>query len=124
MSKGYRVIAELVPDPVNKRYDIAIRSGVSDAELTAAEKGTVRSDGRGQDPYLIHTVDGMEYRTKISTLRGDYQKPDGTNGNRLRLWEKHDFKPRPDDSSRSASTAFSGCAQRRQGRATTTSSAP
>ena len=28
ISKGYRVIAELVPDPVNKRYDIAIRSGV------------------------------------------------------------------------------------------------
>ncbi|BCX11790.1 MAG: DNA methylase [Thermosynechococcus sp.] len=97
VSKGYRVIAELVPDPANKRYDIAIRSGVSDAELQAAEKGTVRSDGRGQDPYLVHTVDGREYRTKISTLRGDYRKPDGTTGNRLRLWEKHDFKPRPDD---------------------------
>lgn len=97
VSKGYRVIAELVPDPKNKRYGIAIRSGVSDAELKAAEQGTVRSDGRGQDTYLVHTVDGREYRTKISTLRGDYRKPDGTTGNRLRLWEKHDFKPRPDD---------------------------
>ena len=35
--------------------------------------------------------------TKISTLRGDYRKADGTTGNRLRLWEKRDFKPRPDD---------------------------
>jgi putative DNA methylase len=97
VSKGYKVIAELVPDANRKRYDIAIRSGVSDAKLKAAELGTVRSDGRGQDPYMVHTVEGREYRTKISTLRGDYRKPDGTTGNRLRLWEKHDFKPRPDD---------------------------
>lgn len=97
VSKGYKVIADLVPDAKRKRYDVAIRSGVSEAELAAAELGTVRSDGRGQDPYLVHTVDGREYRTKISTLRGDYKKPDGTTGNRLRLWEVHDFKPREDD---------------------------
>jgi len=97
VSKGYKVIAELVPDPKRKRYDVAIRSGVTDAKLAAAERGTVRSDGRGQDPYMVHTVGGREYRTKISTLRGDYRTPDGTTGNRLRLWELHDFKPRPDD---------------------------
>jgi putative DNA methylase len=97
VSKGYKVIAELVPDPARKRYDIAIRSGVGDPELRAAELGTVRSDGRGQDTYMVHTVEGREYRTKISTLRGDYRKPNGTTGNRLRLWEKHDFKPRPED---------------------------
>lgn len=97
VSKSYRVVAELIPDSRHKRYDVAIRSGVSAAELEAAELGTVRSDGRGQDPYLIHTVDGREYRTKISTLRGDYRKPDGATGNRLRLWERHDFKPREDD---------------------------
>ncbi|MCE7987121.1 MAG: DUF1156 domain-containing protein [Caldilinea sp. CFX5] len=97
VSKGYRVVAELRPDARNKRYDIAIRTGVLDEELTAAEKGTVRADGRGQDPYLFHTVNGVEYRTKITTLRGDYRKADGSTGNQLRLWEKHDFKPRPDD---------------------------
>jgi putative DNA methylase len=97
LSKGYRVIAELVPDPKHKCYDVAIRSGVSDERLEAAENGTVRSDGRGQDPYLIHTVNGREYRIKISTLRGDYRKPDGTTSNRLRLWDRHDFKPQPDD---------------------------
>ncbi len=97
VSKGYHVIAELVPDPQNQRYDIAIRSGVSDEEMTAAEKGTVQSAGRGQDPYMVHTVGSTEYRTKISTLRGDYRRPDGNTGNRLRPWEKHQFKPQADD---------------------------
>ncbi len=97
ISKGYRVIAELVPDSKRKRYEIAIRSGVTDKQVGGAENGTVRTDGRGQDPYLIHTVNGTEYRTKISTLRGDFRKDDGNNDNRLRLWEKQDFRPRPED---------------------------
>jgi putative DNA methylase len=97
VSKGYRVIAELVPDARANRYDIVFHSGVSEEELVSAPKGTVRSDGRGQDPYLIHTVDGVEYRTKISTLRGDFRNADGTSGNKLRLWEKSDFKPRSHD---------------------------
>ncbi len=97
ISAGNRVRAELVPDSSRKRYDIAIRSGVSGEQMRAAAHGTVRSDGRGQAPYLIHTVDGKEYRTKISTLRGDTRAPDGTTGNRLRQWERLDFKPREDD---------------------------
>ena len=97
VSDGYNVVADLVPDAENKRYEIAIRSGSTEKQLEAATQGTVRTDGRGQDPYLIHTVDGTEYRTKISTLRGDYRKDDGANGNRLRLWGKGDFKPLPGD---------------------------
>jgi putative DNA methylase len=97
VSKGYGVIAELVPDTTHKRYEIVIRSGVKEKELAMAAQGTIRTDGRGQDPYLIHAVSGTEYRTKISTLRGDYRNDDGTSGNCLRRWEKDDFKPRPDD---------------------------
>lgn len=97
ISKGHRVIGALVPDAARKRYEIAIRTAVSDSELAAAEGGTVRSEGRGQDPYLTHSLGGVEHRTKISTLRGDYRREDGTTGNRLRLWEMNDFKPRPDD---------------------------
>lgn len=97
LSYGKQAIAELVPVASQKRYDIRVRSGVSDDDLKAASKGTVRSDGRGQDPYLIHSVNGVEYRTKISTLRGDFRNADGTTGNKLRLWEKTDFKPRPED---------------------------
>jgi len=85
------------PDPRHKRYDIAVCSGVSDEKLADAEVGTVRSDDRGQDPCLVHTVNGTEYRTKISTLRGDYRNDDGSTGNALRMWEKTDFRPRPDD---------------------------
>lgn len=97
ISKREKVIARLVPDARHKRYDIEILQQVNADDFRLAEDGTVRSDGRGQEPYLIHRVDGVEYRTKISTLRGDYRKEDGSNGNRLRLWEKSDFKPRPDD---------------------------
>ncbi len=91
------IILELVPDSINQRYNIVIRNGVSAAEMSDAQRGTVRSDGRGQDPYLIHKVNGSEYRTKLSTLRGDYRTVDGSFGNKLRMWEKTDFKPRPPD---------------------------
>jgi putative DNA methylase len=97
VSVGYKVVAELVPDKAAKRYDIRIRANVSASELANAKRGTVRADEPGQDSYLQHTVDGRDYKTKLSTLRGDFQKEDGSNSNRLRLWEKQDFKPRPDD---------------------------
>lgn len=97
ISKGYQVIAELVPDPQNKRYEVVVRAGVAEEKIKIAEKGTVQSEGRGKDSYLVHSVNGVECRTKISTLRGDYKQEDGSNANRLRMWEKLDFKPRPDD---------------------------
>ncbi len=97
ISQSYRVVGRLVPVPTARRYEIEIISGASDSQMREAESGTVRSDGRGQDPYLVHEVDGKEYRTKISTLRGDYRKADGGNGNKLRLWDVNDFRPRPDD---------------------------
>jgi putative DNA methylase len=97
LNKVRSIILELVPDPENMRYDIAIRTGVSPAAMAAARIGTVHSDGRGQDPFLVHTVNGTEYRTRLSTLRGDYRTAEGEVGNRLRMWQKADFKPRPDD---------------------------
>jgi len=91
ISKGYRVIAQLIPDPVRKRYEIEIRYVDNDVEVTVAELGTV------QDGDLVHSPDGINtYRTSIATLRGDYREK-GINKNRLRLWEKHDFIPSPDD---------------------------
>ncbi len=97
LSHGKQAIAELIPEPTKKRYDIRVKSGVSEEEIKSALKGTVRSDGKGHDSYLIHSVGGIEYRTKISTLRGDFRNSDGETGNRLRLWEKSDFKPRLED---------------------------
>lgn len=86
-------IIELVPDPERKRYETKLVTGVGPKRLKAAAIGTVRGGGRAQDSYLFHAVEGVEYRTKISTLRGDYRKADGTTGNRLREWTKADFRP-------------------------------
>ena len=66
-------------------------AGVSAAEMKAAEQGTVR------DGNLVYELDGKTYRIPIKTLRGDYRDANGNTGNRLRRWEKQDFKPRPDD---------------------------
>ncbi|MGY2981328.1 anti-phage-associated DUF1156 domain-containing protein [Thermostichus sp. OS-CIW-30] len=91
ISKTRKVVAKLIPNYEQKRFEIEIVTGVSEAEMTAAAKGTV------QNGDLVYVLDGEEYRTPIRTLRGDYRLPDGTTGNKLRRWEKHDFMPRPDD---------------------------
>ncbi|MGY2803056.1 anti-phage-associated DUF1156 domain-containing protein [Thermostichus sp. MS-CIW-25] len=91
ISKTRNVVAKLIPNYDQKRFEIEIVSGVSEAEMKAAAKGTV------QKGDLVYVLDGEEYRTPIKTIRGDYRLPDGTTGNKLRRWEKHDFMPRPDD---------------------------
>jgi len=91
ISKGRNIIARLKPDHRNKRFDIEIVSGVSDQEAAVADQGTV------QEGDMVYTLDGKTYRTPIKTLRGDYRNANGSTGNRLRRWEKSDFKPRPDD---------------------------
>jgi adenine-specific DNA methylase len=91
ISKGRNIIARLKPDHRNKRFDIEIVSGVSDKEAAVADQGTV------QEGDMAYTLDGKTYRTPIKTLRGDYRNADGSTGNRLRRWEKSDFKPCPDD---------------------------
>jgi putative DNA methylase len=97
ISGGHRVHAILVPDPLNKRYEIQVRYADSDLELQLASKGTVRSDGKGQEAYLHHVVDHQEIKIKLSTLRGETRTTDGVHGNNIRLWERADFRPRPSD---------------------------
>lgn len=97
VNKVRRVVAKLQPNFSEKRYDIKIISGASDAELSEAATGTVVSEGRGQESYLVHTLQGKTYRTKISTLRGDYRGPDNTSKNQLRAWGKSDSFPHPSD---------------------------
>jgi putative DNA methylase len=91
ISQDRRTIARLVPDHLAMRYDIQIESNVSATEMTEAKYGTVR-DGR-----LVHPMNPERSGVEIKTIRGDYRDADGTTRNRLRLWEKHDFVPRPDD---------------------------
>lgn len=94
VSKGKKVIVKLVPDAPNKRYKIELISDVSDKQMTAAEKGSY------QDQFVVHTLNGVEYRTKINTIRGDYSEVvDGlrVNKNRLRQWEVSDIVFRKSD---------------------------
>lgn len=84
-------IAKLVPDAKHNRFGIEVETGASAKALKKAEQGTV------QDGDMVYTLGDKTYRTPIKTLRGDYRLPDGSTGNRLRLWDKNDFKPRPDD---------------------------
>ena len=91
ISRARNVAAKLIPNHENQRFDIEVVTGASKEEMEAAAKGTV------QDGELVYELDGKTWRTPIKTLRGDYRLPDGTSGNQLRRWEKHDFKPRPDD---------------------------
>lgn len=91
ISKTHNVVAKLIPNFGLQRFDIDIVSSVSVDEMKAAELGTV------QNGCLTYNLNGKTYITPIKTLRGDYKGTNGNNANRLRLWEKHDFIPRPDD---------------------------
>ncbi|AOS78281.1 DUF1156 domain-containing protein [Hydrogenophaga intermedia] len=84
-------IAKLVPDPKRKRFDIEVVTGALAKAVSAAESGTV------QDGDMVYTLNGKTYRTPIKTLRGDFRNSDGSTSNRLRYWDKGDFKPHPDD---------------------------
>lgn len=91
VSKIRCTIAKLEPDNANKRFNIRIVSGVTAEKLAAAAAGTIQA---GQ---LVYELAGQTYRTPVKTLRGDYRLADGTAGNRLRRWERWEFKPRADD---------------------------
>ena len=92
VSKPKYVVAKLEPDHENKCYNIKIEYLRNPFDLDKYEFGTV------QNGYLVHSPDGVNtYRTSISTIRGDYKDENGINHNKLRLWEKTDFMPRPDD---------------------------
>jgi Adenine-specific DNA methylase containing a Zn-ribbon len=83
-----RTIANLRPQPRAKRFEIEIISGVSSKELAEVKTGTAR-DSELHCPHC-HTV------TPISTIRGDHREENG-NTNQLRLWQKDDVVPHPDD---------------------------
>ncbi len=83
-----KVIAELVPDPAHKRYDILIHEGVSAEESRRAkESGTITSRG-----MVCPNPECPGHVTPIS-LAAIRREHVGS----LRLWENDDIVPRPDD---------------------------
>ena len=91
VSRQRNVIVRLVPDYKNKRYEFEMSSGVSEREMAEANEGTVRN-GR-----MVHPMLNDDLGVSIKEIRGDFKDDEGNTKNRLRLWEKHDFMPRPDD---------------------------
>lgn len=91
VSTTKKVYARLVPNTLEKKFDIEIISGASKEELKTASKGTV------QDGVMTYSLDGKVYRTPIKTLRGDVRGNRNSTTNALRSWTKEDFIPRSDD---------------------------
>ncbi len=86
------VIAELIPNVLEKKYVIKIKQFVNEEELEKARNGTIDNGD------LVHSPDGItEIRVRITSIRGDHTDLQGENQNKLRLWEKEDFVPRPED---------------------------
>ena len=91
INKQLKIIGKLIPKPSDEQYDIDVFYTQTDAEMEAAKVGTI------QNGYVVHSPDGVtQYRVNIKTIRGDY-KDGKENRNRLRMWEKFDIIPRPDD---------------------------
>lgn len=91
ISKDWKVIIDLIPNSAEKKYEIKVRYLDEKEELTSYNDGTYE---KGE---VIHSPDGInKVRFKISTIRGDF-KEGNVNKNQLRMWEKSDFVPRPND---------------------------
>ncbi len=74
-----RTIADLIPDPAHKRYEIVIRQGVSQKEIEQAKAAGTMIGNR-----LLPLDDGQS--TPMEVLRQD-----------LRMWDARDVIPRSDD---------------------------
>lgn len=89
-ARAHRVIAQLLPVPHERRFDIEIVEGVSQVELQqAALEGTITGGVRSPVDRYGNWIQVTERSvTSIEQLRGS----DG-----LRRWENVDLVPRPDD---------------------------
>lgn len=90
ISEKYRVVAKLKRNDRRGGYDIDILTGVDDAQMATAKKGTV------QNGCLVDPEDPTRTYS-IASLRGDRRGPNGEPVYGLRLWENEDLVPRPDD---------------------------
>jgi len=89
ISEKYKVVARLIPDHENKRFDIEIIENADDSTFKNAKNGTVGNN------CLKDPITGEEIN--ISTIRGDRVDSQGKRIYGLRMWENDDIVPRPDD---------------------------
>lgn len=91
ISPKQKAIVELTPNHAEMRFELQVRSGVSDKDLTAAEDGTF------DDQKVIYDLDGERYTIPLRTIRGDKPGPNGETVNGLRMWDRTDVAPREAD---------------------------
>jgi putative DNA methylase len=84
-----RCIARLQPDEPHKRFDILIEPRVSSREMEEAKKAATVKKSALVCPHCRQS-------TPMAMIRGDRRAANGTEYG-LRLWEKDDLMPRPDD---------------------------
>lgn len=89
------VVAELVPEPKNKRYRFNVRSGALAAGLKEAKNGTV-ADSELVCPNCLRHQPGKA-RTPIDVIRGDGRGTFGDSRSLLRGWDNSDVVPRSGD---------------------------
>ncbi len=91
VSASKLLVVKLTPNTNEKRYELIVHKCANENEMKELSPGTF------QDGYIVHSPDGEnQHRVNIKTIRGDY-KEGKDNKNSLRMWEKTDFVPRPDD---------------------------
>lgn len=91
ISKDWKIVIDLIPQLDEKKYKIEVRGLKPEENLSLFKHGTY---DKGE---VVHSPDGIKtVRFKISTVRGDY-KEGKINKNCLRMWERTDFVPHPDD---------------------------
>ena len=86
-----RTVAELEPQPEQRRFAIRIRSGVDPAAMAAARKA-----GTARQSRLVCPNPTCGASTPMAAIRGDRRGDDGR-GYGLRRWESGDLHPRPGD---------------------------
>lgn len=94
LSQTRKAIVDLLPVATTKSYQIVVRTGVTAAELKNAERGTITRSSRFGEAYVTHTVDGIEHRNSISSIRRDADSDvDGSKQtvNSLRKWTSQDI---------------------------------
>lgn len=88
ISEKYRVCAVIRKNAAKGNYDIEVISGADASTMANAKRGTM------QGSRLVCPETGNSY--SIADLRGD-RRVNGETVYGLRMWEKDDLLPRPDD---------------------------
>ena len=91
VSKTRNTVAKLLPDYEKKCFNINVINNATQQEMKEASKGTLQGN------CLVYELQGKKHRIPIKTLRGDYRDSEGNTRNKLRHWEKTDFKPQCND---------------------------